>query len=244
MKRSLCSALIVFLCLILPITAYAESYQPSQTDLTVQIDDSVWYVFTRDNIANNAELAELDISYDEMSDIFHDNDAYLDAILSFGAQDYIELFIRKTAQTTGVANLSNYDDDEVMEFVTALAEQQKSQVYSIYKTQYKFSKSEYYDTDAGFYLYEFCTIVNKENYTFTFQSPTAFTEERKQIAEEIVSSVKFDVDTSLKEPKTGNSVIKNGIGGAIIGGAVGGVVALIGKKKSKKTSYNRGPEIE
>lgn len=244
MKRICYSVLILLLCLILPITACAETYQPGDTDLTVQIDDSSWYVFTRDNLENNAELAELGVSVEEISNNLQDNQAYLDALVRFGEQDYIELFIRKTAQTSGVANLSNYDDDEVMEFVTALAERQSSQTYSIYKTQYKFSKSEYYDSSVQMYIYEFCTIVNKENYTFTFQSPSAFTEGRKMFADQIMETVQFDVDPSLKEPKTGNSVIKNAIGGAIIGGAVGGVVALIGKKKSKKTQNNRGPEIE
>lgn len=244
MKRSFYSVLILLLCVILPISAYAESYQLSDTDLTVQIDDSGWYVFTRDNLENNAELEELGISVDEMSESLQDNKAYLDAIVRFGEQDYIELFIRKTAQTTGVANLSNYDDDEVMEFVTALAERQNSQVYSIYKTQYKFSKSEYFDSDVEMYVYEFCTIVNKENYTFTFQSPSAFTDGRKMFADKIMETVQFDVDPSLKEPKTENPVIRNTIVGAVVGGIAGGAVALINKKKSKKTSENQGPEVE
>ena len=245
MKRSFCLLLVLLICLVLPVSVFAETFTLSDTDMSIDFDTSSWYVFTRDNLENNPELEELELTYDEMHSLLYDNSAYLNAALALSADDYIELFIRKNAQTTGVANLTNYSKKEVQEFATALAEQQNTQVYSVYQNQYNFAKLEYKDANVGVFVYEFYTIVNKQNYTFTFQSETEFTEEKRQIAEQIVDSVKFNVDTSLKEPDNGGSnIIAKTIGGAIVGGLAGGAVALFNKKKAKKATTPQGPELD
>ena len=125
MKRSLC------LLLALPVTVYAETYQISDTDLSIQFDNSIWYVFTRDNIENNPELEELGVSYEDMCNILNNNNAYMDSVLYYDDGDYIELFVRKTAQTSGMANLSNYSDGKVTELAAALAKG-KMQRYTLY----------------------------------------------------------------------------------------------------------------
>lgn len=248
MKRSVCALLILLLCLVLPVSVFAETHALSDTDMSIDFNDPNWYVFTRDNLENNPDLDELELTYDEMHSLLYDNSAYLNAALALDEDDYIELFIRKNAQTTGVANLTNYSKNEVQEFATALAEQQNTQVYSVYQNQYNFAKLEYEDSAVGVFVYEFYTIVNKQNYTFTFQSETEFTEEKRQIAEQIIDSVTFNVDTSLKEPDNGGSnIIAKTIGGAIVGGLAGGAVAFFSKKKSKKaaqTTPPQGPELD
>ena len=238
MKRTMRILLSIILCFsaLLPIITYAETYNLGGTDMSISVDDTVWYVFTRDNIKNNSELEELGIAYDTMHDILHNNEAYMDAILYYEDGEYVEFFVRKRALDIGIANLSNYKDSEVLELAKELAKKQGANTYSVYENQYKFAKLEYVDSNLGYYICEFVTCVNKDNYTFTFQSTSQFTDEEYAEIENIVDSVKFDIDTSIKEKKSSSiaeSVIEKTIGGAVIGGVVGAVIAITNKKKKK-----------
>ena len=142
MKRTMSILLSVILCFsaLLPITTYAETYNLGGTDMSISVDDTTWYVFTRDNIKNNSELEELGITYAAMYDILHNNEAYMDAILYYENGEYTELFVRKRALDTGIANLSNYKDSEVLELAKELAKKQGAEKYSVYESQYKFAR--------------------------------------------------------------------------------------------------------
>lgn len=247
MKRSICIliSIILTLTVFLPISAHAAEYQPSETDISISVDDSRWYVFTRDNIENNPELDELGVTYESMYDTLYNNDAYLYAVLFYEDGIYIELLVRKKAIDSDVVNLSNYDDDEVLEFANEIAKKQNAEDYSVYKNQYKFAKLEYTDSSLGssYYICEYITIVNKDNYTFTLQSSLPFTDSEHDEFKDIVDSAEFDVDTSLKEKKNSSfwsSVITKAIGGAVVGGVAGGVIALI----SKKRKNNKNNEVD
>ena len=236
MKRLFCLLLAVTLCAMtcFPVTASAAKYAVSGTDMTVELDDSQWYVFTRDNVKDNPELEEFGLTEEDMNKIFRDNYAYMDAILFYGDVDYVELFVRKKAVDSGMVNLSNYDDDEVEELTEELAKKQGAEDYEVFETRYKFAKLEYVDESLGYYLCEFFTVVNKEGYTLTFQSTFPYTDAEYEEIERIVRSVRFDVDESLKEkkPLTVN-ILRTTAVGAVVGGAAGGVMALINKKKKK-----------
>ena len=234
-------SVVLFLVAFLPITTYAETYNLAGTDMSISVDDTVWYVFTRDNIKNNSELEELGITYDAMHDILHNNEAYMDAILYYEDGEYVEFFVRKRALDTDIANLSNYKNSEVLELAKELAKKQGAEKYSVYESQYKFARSEYIDSNYGYYVCEYVTIVNKDNYTLTFQSPSQFNDQEYAEIENIVDSVKFDVDTSIKEKKStsfAESVVVKAIGGAVIGGIVGVVIVIINKKKKKSGKTN------
>ena len=236
MKRLFCLLLAAVLCAMtcFPVTASAAKYAVSGTDMTVELDDSQWYVFTRDNVKDNPELEEFGLTEEDMNKIFRDDYAYMDAILFYGDVDYVELFVRKKAVDSGMVNLSNYDDDEVEELTEELAKKQGAKDYEVFETRYKFAKLEYVDESLGYYLCEFFTVVNKEGYTLTFQSTFPYTDAEYEEIERIVRSVRFDVDESLKEkkPLTVN-ILRTTAVGAVVGGAVGGVMALINKKKKK-----------
>lgn len=249
MKRTISVLLSVVLvaAALLPITAFAETYNLGDTDMSISVDDTVWYVFTRDNIKNNSELEELGITYDTMYDILHDNEAYMDAVLYYEDGEYMEFFVRKRALDAGVANLSNYDDSEVLEFAKELAKKQGAETYSVYENQYKFAKLEYIDSNYGYYLCEYYTVVNQDNYTFTFQSTSQFTDWEYAEMETIIDSIKFDVDTSIKEEKKTSkdeSIVVKTIGGAVIGGAVGAGIAIIGKKKKKGSETDNASAVD
>ena len=87
--------ILLALTLILPITVNAQRYYPEGTDLNIWIDDTKWYVFTRDNLYNNPELDDLGITYEYLYNFMHDNYVYLDGALFYDDDDNLELFIRK-----------------------------------------------------------------------------------------------------------------------------------------------------
>lgn len=212
--------------------------------MSIRVDDSSWYVFTRDNIKNNSELDELGFSYDSMYNILYNNEAYMDAVLLYDDGDFLELFVRKKAIDSGMANLSNYNEKQVLELAKILAIRQNAEEYSIYENQYKFAKLEYIDSNLGYYICEFVTVVNKDNYTFTFQSTSPFVDSEYDEMESIIDSIQFDIDTTLKEKKNNfseDNVVKITICGAIIGGVVGLIMNITNKKntiKKKNESSN------
>lgn len=227
---------LVFMVL-LPVSVHAATYSLSETDMSIDVDNSLWYVFTRDNIKDNSELKELGISYNTMYDILYTNEAYMDALLLYEDGGYVEFFVRKRPLDTGVVNLSNYEDKDVLDFAKALAKKQGAKTYSVYENQYKFAKLEYYDSNYNYYLCEFYTVVNKENYTFTFQKPSQYTDAEYAEIKKIVDSIRFDVDTSLKEEiptSSAKDIITKTIGGGVIGGIVGAIIAFVNKKKKNE----------
>ena len=249
MKRTMRILLSIILCFsaLLPIITYAETYNLGGTDMSISVDDTVWYVFTRDNIKNNSELEELGITYEAMYEILHNNEAYMDAIQYYEGGGYVEFFVRKRALDTGITNLSNYKDSEVLELAKELAKKQGANTYSVYENQYKFAKLEYVDSNLGYYICEFVTFVNKDNYTFTFQSTSQFTDEEYAEIESIVDSIKFDIDTSIKEKKStsfAESVLEKTIGGAITGGIIGAVIAIVNKKKKKNCKTDNESAVD
>lgn len=236
MKRLLSILLAVMMCgmVFLPVGAAATTFCVDGTDISIDVDDSQWYVFTRDNIKNNPELDELGVTEEYMENMFKENDAYMDAALFFEDGSFIELFIKMKSEDVGMVNLSNYDDDEVQEVAQDLAEEHDIEDYCVYKTRYKFVKLESYDKKYGYYLCEFFTVVNKDGYTLTFQSPTPFTDAQYEEIEDLIDSIRFNVDESLKEPNPFlNTVVTRTLASAAVGGVAGLGIALFNKKKKK-----------
>lgn len=240
MKRSLRILLLASVCalLLFSVAAQAQTYDISETDMTVEIDDSYWYVFTRDNLRGNPELEELGVSESYMSDFFAEGGVYVDALLLYESGATTELYIRKSSDSDfGVTNLSNYSRDEVMELAEALAEKQGAEDYTVYEGRYTFTQMEYIAPTYGYYICEYLTVVNKDAYVLTAQSETPLSDAELEEFERIVDSIHFDVDEALKEPSRINwgFVLLRVLDGAIIGGAV---ALILGQKKRKKKKQN------
>lgn len=193
----LCSAT---LC---PVTAYARSYSVGETDMNIDIDDTTWYVFTRNNLMDNPEMEELGVSYDYMYDLMYDNGIYLDAIVLYSDSDeYLELFLRKT-EMDDIENLSEYSDAEVEDLAKALAEKYNTSYYWLYKTQYKYLKVEY--VQSGYHVMEYITVFDNEGYTLTFQTESPFSEWEYEEMDSIIDSISFGKPVSkpaIKKPAT------------------------------------------
>lgn len=239
MKRLICLFLALLLCGSTVICAYGKTYTISGTDIFVDIDDSIWYVFTRDNIENNPELDELGITTAYMQELFEENWLYLDATVFLDEGDYIELFVRKKSILTKFANLSECDSEEVEEFAERL-----QMDYRVYDSGYTFILVDYTDTvslEHAMYLCEFYTVVNKESYILTFQSPTPFSEDEYEHIYSIVDSVRFTLkDTDEGDSDSGSTILKS----TVIGAAVGGISGLIGTTITKKKKAKEKKKTE
>ena len=236
MKNRLCLFILIALCFVTVLTsaASAKDYTVSDTDLTISIDDSYWYVFTRDNIEGNPELDELGITYEYIYDIMMEKDIYIDALVAYDDGSILELCVVKK-KSGGAVNLSNYDDEDVMKFAAEFVE--KLDVtdveYSIFKTDYTYIKMEYYE--EGSYFCDYITIVNGEAYDFSFNMLIPFSSQDKEEINKIIKSAKFEVDPNMKEKSSaGSRVLYNTIRGGIIGGISGGVAAFVISRKKKK----------
>ena len=232
-RRDMKKILLFVVMMVLPIGVYATTFDLKDTDMHITFDEDLWYVFTPDNIENNSELEDLGISYDYMVESFQETEAYLDAILFFAdSDDFIEIFVRKS-EVEDVKNLANYEQSDFEELGEALAEKQNAS-YEIYQKNYPYIKLVY--QDQGFYLNEYYTIVNGYGYTITAQKPYEFTNEDALRVQEIVDSITFDVDETLKEPSTFDwkKVFQYAIIGALAAAFVSVLFTLIRKNKKNE----------
>lgn len=171
MKKTL--ILIILILAMVPTTVHAKKFYPKGTDLNIDIDDTEWYVFTRDNLKNNPELEEIGVTYDYLSEFMNNNYVYLDSALFYeDNSDNIELLIRKKP-IDDIKNLSNFSNDDVMELAKELSKKQNADIYDIYQTNYKYAYLKY--QDSGYYLVEYFTIVNGGSYTVTIQKKSEYT---------------------------------------------------------------------
>ena len=225
--------MFILLMVILPLNVLATDFSLNDTDMQITFDESEWYVFTPDNILDNPELEELGISYDYMVDTFEENGAYLDAVLFYAnSDDYIEVFVIKT-EVEDVINLNNYDKSEIDELGENLALESDA-TYEFYQNDYSFVKLEY--QDKSFYINEYVTIVNGDGYSILVQKPYAFDSEDELRVKELIDSIEFDVDESLKEPSRVDwyKIFRYAIIGACSGALI--VAIFVTMRKNKKNN--------
>ena len=235
---------LLFMVMLFPVLAKAEMYVVPETDVSITIDESQWYVFTRGNIKDNKELADLGISYDYMNNLFTSNNIYLDAALfdETEEKDNLELFIRVVPLTEEVGNLHTYSESQIKEFGDGLLNSGKFNMtgYKIYGNKYKYIEFEY--TDLGYNIYQFYTIINGKGYNFTIQKTKEFTEADKTLVKSIIDTVTFKLDNHYERPigeeQSGSSIKDSAIRGGIIGAIAGVIGAIAAKKKKGKQQEN------
>lgn len=223
------------ICLFIsPISVYAKTYTVWGTDISLVIDDSEWYVFTRDNLYGHSGLEELNITENWVYNFMQKNYMYLYGILvdKEDMNSGMELLVRKTT-TDEVDNLSNCSDMEVMEVAEIMAKQKNTNVYDVYKNEHKFTYLNY--KDIGYNIIEYFTVMNGDCYTITVQKNADFTSLDKSKIKNMIDSIDFYMDEPLNNLPTvenkeefgfTNEIVASAIKGGIIGGSVG-VASLI-----------------
>ena len=94
-KLTIFTTICISLFSLLTTTVFATTFTLGGTDLTIDVDDSIWYVFTRDNLENNPELDELGLTSEDVTNILHTYNAYMDAVLFYEDGEYLECFVVK-----------------------------------------------------------------------------------------------------------------------------------------------------
>lgn len=228
MKRII-KILVAIVLVIIVSPVMAKEYTISNTDIKIDMDDSVWYVFTRDNIKDNKQLKEFGITEEYMNSTMEKGDIYLDSIKFKENNAILELFVMKKP-VEKVKNMSKYSDKELTSVAKELATKEKTNDYKIHKTDYKYIYTKY--NDSGKEIIDYYTVINGYGYTIKLQTDTKFTTAEETELKNIVEKVSFNVDKSLKEPSKGLSpILQDALIGAAVGGFAGAIVALINKKK-------------
>ncbi len=228
MKRII-KVLVAIVLVIIVSPVMAKEYTISNTDIKIDMDDSVWYVFTRDNIKDNKQLKEFGITEEYMNSTMEKGDIYLDSIKFKENNAILELFVMKKP-VEKVKNMSKYSDKELTSVAKELATKEKTNDYKIHKTDYKYIYTKY--SDPGKEIIDYYTVINGYGYTIKLQTDTKFTTAEETELKNIVEKVSFNVDKSLKEPSKGLSpILQDALIGAVVGGLGGAVVALVNKKK-------------
>ena len=228
MKKVL-RVLIILLLAIVVSPVMAKEFTITDTDIKVNLDDSKWYVFTRDNIKDNKQLKEFGISEDYMNNTFTNGNIYLDAIKFKSNTEIIELFVMKKP-VEKIKNMSKYSDKELQDAAKEIAKNEYTSDYKIYKTDYKYVYTKY--SDSGKQIMDYYTVINGYGYTIKLQSDKSFTQDDQSEMENIIKNVSFNVDKTLKESSKGmNKIWQDALIGAIVGGLGGATYTLVNKKK-------------
>ena len=240
MKKLLVSLLCLFI--LMPTFVFAEEIKIDDTDLTIDLDENVWYVFTRDNIKDYDYLSRFNLTYEYMNNVFNENNAYLDAYTFWDEDDNsgLELFVIKVPNNV-IINLNLYDEKEVMSIFDDLAKEKNIKDYNIYRNNNSvFGHLSYFDSNL--YLEEYVTVINGDTYSIKFQSSVPFDSAKISFVENIMKSVSFDYkireDEKVTISKKGESIWISALKGAVIGGLVGGVSSVIYTYVFKKKGKN------
>lgn len=219
--------------LLLPLGVFAEEY--TIKDLTTSVDNSSWYVFTRDNLKDNPQLDEIGITYDYVNDFMNANDVYLDAC-RFDMDEpanTLEMFV-VAKEVTVNRNLHVYSEKQIKKLGEAFKEKINADNYDIYTSgKYKYIHSKYYDQNTSFNVDEYYTVINGYGYTIMAQKANDFTAAELAEVKQVVDSTTYKYIASYEKKASYNNILIDAIIGAIAGGMVGLVKAIQNKKKKK-----------
>ncbi len=238
-KRILCYLILVIL--LLPFSVFAKSYDLK--DMNISMDESNWYVFTRDNIKDNKELEELGITYEYLNNVMITNDVYLDAC-RFDTEEpanTLEVFVA-IKKVSDVKNLHTYSNKDINELGEALKKKTGASSYDIYQTdKYKYVHIKYYDSATSYNIDEYYTVINSYGYTIMVQKTNQLTNSEIAELKSIVDTASFKYDASYEKSSSsssGSSLWPKIIIGAITGGIIGGLSVLTSKNKKQESPDN------
>lgn len=225
--------------LFFPLNAFALNY--TMKDLTISIDTSEWYTFTRDNIYNNSKLDELGISYEYMKDFFDSNDAYLDAIQydenNLENLSEILVIIKKLddSQNLHIQNLHVYDNSKIEELAEAAKNKLGADEYEIYSdNKYKYVYMEFQDQeDPSYNVALYYTVINGYGYNIRLQKKERISSSDYEQLRKIVDTASFELDPNFENKK--NSFFEKAIVTTLVTIFASGIGTIFGiNRKNKK----------
>lgn len=232
--------LIVVSILILPILVFGMEYHDSSVNLTINVDN--YMVFTRDNLKDNNDLKELEITEEQMMDIMNKNSIYFDIIPDDLSHEILIIVPEEKGLFNNLSNAPDSFLDEVGEKLAKAVGLDKSVVY---KNKYTFLIREYRDNQKGYNIINYYTVVNGRGYNFQLQKQDEITDTERNVLKKMIDSVDIKIldeykDESKETMKAITSdgkksfdwqkVIRKTIIGAIVGGLTGLLMGFINKK--------------
>lgn len=234
MKKILKFLLIIVF--IFPIIVKANMFKVPDTDIVINIDEDIWTVLTRYDINDKSLLDEYGISYDEIRRTFFDNDIYLYAYAFWDEEmNYpIDIYISKSTNQNMINDLRNLTEEELTSIANNYLTGKNNSYYDFYRNEYE---NIYYDyifytyEENGYYLGDYYTIINGNDYHYVFQSTIPFDEERIKSIDEMVDNIHFEFGEEIENKEEKNESILLNI---VMLGLIGMILFLIIKSLKNK----------
>ena len=202
-------ALLLGCMLLLAVPAAAAVYDLQEIGVTIEMDETAWYIFTRDNLIDNPELEFLGFTEEEMNTLFETDGAYMIAfiVLSEDLGDMMTMELSVEFYDDSDGDMIYESDSTLLELAESsaqmLSEYYQIEDYSVYTTAenkyIKIEASEQNDEDGSTdYTIFYSTTVNGDVYSLNFYH-NASTDATALIAdvmmELVVDSVTYDMIT-------------------------------------------------
>lgn len=227
-----CFMMMVLMLVLVPgFVVHAEGnkqdYTINDLNMTVSLNQD-WYTLTKNTMLSEEELDLLGMSQTEFEDFFTNNQIDL-----YSTSENFDFFIR--SNDSDINNLNNYSDQEINSLADEIARNTSSLEYQLWKNKnLTYIESSYYDSINSLYIYEFYTVVNRKNITFSAQKETEFTNQDKTEIKDIMENVKIEVLDQYKkeEGRLTNEMTPLLAGFLIVGGIICvGIIILLTRKK-------------
>lgn len=227
-----CFMMMVLMLVLVPgFVVHAEGSEQDYTindlNMTISLNQD-WYTLTKNTMLSEEELDLLGMSQTEFEDFFTNNQIDL-----YSTSENFDFFIR--SNDSDINNLNNYSDQEINSLADEIARNTSSLEYQLWKNKnLTYIESSYYDSINSLYIYEFYTVVNRKNITFSAQKETEFTNQDKTEIKDIMENVKIEVLNQYKkeEGRLTNEMTPLLAGFLIVGGIICvGIIILLTRKK-------------
>ena len=227
-----CFMMVVLMLVLVPgFVVHAEGttqdYTINDLNMTVSLNQD-WYTLTKNTMLSAEELDLLGMNQTEFENFFTTNQIDL-----YSISENFDFFIR--SNDSDINNLNNYSDQEINSLADEIARNTSSLEYQLWKNKnLTYIESSYYDSINSLYIYEFYTVVNRKNITFSAQKETEFTNQDKTEIKDIMENVKIEVLDQYKkeEGRLTNEMTPLLAGFLIVGGIICvGIIILLTRKK-------------
>lgn len=194
---------------------YAGVFEIEDTDISIDVDESQWYVGTRGNY-NNAMLNKLGITSDSLNNFMNNNFIYLYGVPnSNNEQGSTELLLTKK-KFDKINNIINITKNDFSKEIKEYFGYGDSAEYEIYENHYRFMNIRYTDSSIGMNIENYSTIVNGYVYSIVLQKQSEISDLDRQKLKEMLDTIEFDIDYSLPEIYTSSTlewivIIKHGL---------------------------------
>ncbi len=197
MKRSLKILLILIINIIL-FSSIVNATIFSQEDISLDINDEIWAVFTRENIEYSDEIHLLWTHKDIVKNRMENQNVYIYALQKdIESEKAMELSVIKTL-AEGFENLHMYDDEYVKDIAKSMEEATGSRQIGLIEKEHTFVVLERKDVDENNikYVLDYITYINGNTYQIRVEKSEEFSYQDRERIDNIVNSVSFDIKES------------------------------------------------